>query len=89
MSRDGPDADDKAKMETWYEVMRLLRHYRDAVYLPEYQLPTGLVFPSDLKAARERRERKLATIQGFEKKLEAKWQAALGSHWQTILDPGD
>jgi hypothetical protein len=83
------DADDKIKIDTWHEVMRLLRHYRDIVYLPEYQLPTGLVLPSDLRSAKERRDGKLATLSHYEKKLEAKWAEAVGPYWQSILDPND
>jgi hypothetical protein len=83
------DADDKIKIDTWYEVMRVLRHYRDIVYLPEYQLPTGLVLPIDLRNAKERRDRKLATLSHLEKELEAKWAEPVGPYWQSILDPND
>jgi hypothetical protein len=88
-ARDELDPDDRIKIETWSGVMQLLRHYRDAVHLPEYQLPTGLVFPGDLRNARDRRERKLATLAHYEKKLEVKWAEALGPNWQAILDPND
>jgi hypothetical protein len=83
------DPEDRTKIETWSLVMQLLRHYRDITYWPEYQLPTGLVLPSDLRNARARRGEKLASIGRHEKKLEAKWEAALGIHWQAILDPND
>jgi hypothetical protein len=86
---DALDPEDRIKIETWSLVMRLLRHYRDVTYWPEYQLPTGLVLPSDLRNARERRVEKLAKIGRYEKELEAKWEAGLGNYWQSILDPND
>jgi hypothetical protein len=88
-AKDALDLDDRIKIETWSDVMQLLRRYRDAVYLPEYQLPTGLVLPGDLRNAKERRKRKLATLAQYEKKLGAKWAQAIGPDWQAILDPND
>jgi hypothetical protein len=88
-AKDALDPEDRIKIETWSLVMQLVRHYRDVAHLPEYQLPTGLVLPSDLRSARERRGAKLASIGRCEKRVEAKWEAALGTHWQSILDPND
>jgi hypothetical protein len=86
-ARDDLDPEDRAKIETWRDVMTLLRHYRDLTFLPLYQLSTGLLGSS--REHKDMRERKIAQIVHYDKKLDAKWESVLGPNWRQVLDPED
>jgi hypothetical protein len=87
-NREKLDPEDRIKLETWPEVVRLLRQYRELAFLPMYQPRVGLLFgvPKDFA---ERCDHKRKMIAHFENKLADKWKAALGEHWESEFDPDD
>ena len=77
--------EDRAKIDTWFDVIRLVQHYRDIAFDPLYQPPKGFAFVSKDHTAV--RDRKLARIREYEVRLAEKWKLALGPDWASSLEP--
>jgi hypothetical protein len=86
VSADELRPEDKVTIVTWFEVMRLLRMYRNLAFEPMYQPQAGVTsaYPEHSKKVIDRKKSMLVR---YDKKLEARWEKALGSDWQKRLDP--
>jgi hypothetical protein len=83
MTGDQLDAEDQIKLDTWFQVMLLLEHYRAVTFEPMYARGRRTLASAE---DREILSDKLAIIRKRHLQLQERWEKALGPNWRHALE---
>ena len=81
--REGLDDEDRVKLETWFQVISLLEHYRAVTFEPMYRRGSRFLASAH---EREMLTNKLEIIRKNHLKLHQLWEMSLGEHWRNALE---
>jgi hypothetical protein len=77
------DEEDQVKLDTWFQVMLLLEHYRAVTFEPMYARGRRLLASTE---DRENLANKLEIIRKRHLQLHQRWEKALGPNWRNALE---
>ena len=83
MTDDQLDEEDRVKLDTWFQVMLLLEHYRAVTFEPMYTRGRRLLASTE---DRQGLADKLEIIRKRHLQLQERWKKALGPNWRDALE---
>jgi hypothetical protein len=81
--KDQLDEEDRIKLDTWFQVMALLEHYRGVTFEPMYARGRRMLASAEDKQILAA---KLEIIRKRQVQLQERWEKALGPNWRDALE---